>query len=192
VKWAFAGVRSLYDDGSNKPEDVTRDYYLSLDERFREAPVLTIYGGKITTYRRLAEAALERLKHFFYRMRPPWTGRVPLPGGDFAWDAFEAEVEKVQQNWPFLEADQAGRLVQAYGTRLARILGAAKSWNDLGMRFGADLTEVEVRYLMQHEFAETADDILWRRTKLGLHASDEEKEALGRFMATAAGSVASA
>jgi glycerol-3-phosphate dehydrogenase len=192
VKWAFAGVRSLYDDGSNKPEDVTRDYYLSLDERFREAPVMTIYGGKITTYRRLSEAVLERLKHFFYRMRPRWTGRVPLPGGDFAWDAFEAEVAKAQQNWPFLDADQAGRLVQAYGTRLARILGTAQSWSDLGTRFGAGLTEAEVRYLMQYEWAETADDILWRRTKLGLQASDDEKEALGRFMLTAAGSVASA
>jgi glycerol-3-phosphate dehydrogenase len=186
VKWAFAGVRSLYDDGSKKPEDVTRDYHLTLDERFREAPVLTVYGGKITTYRRLAEAVLDRLRHF-YHPRPAWTARAALPGGDFAWDALDAQVAKAQQAWPFLEADHARRLVQAYGTRIDRVLGAAKSAEDLGVHFGADLTEAEVRYLMRHEWAESADDVLWRRTKLGLRVSDEQKETLGRFMAGAQG-----
>jgi glycerol-3-phosphate dehydrogenase len=182
VKWAFAGVRSLYDDGSKKPEDVTRDYHLALDERFREAPVLTIYGGKITTYRLLAGAVMERLRHFFHP-RPPWTARAPLPGGDFAWEALDEQVAKAKQTWPFLEKDHAWRLVQAYGTRIDRVLGAAKSTEELGTRFGADLTEAEVRYLMQHEWAESADDVLWRRSKLGLLFSDEQKEALGRFMA---------
>ncbi|MEA2983976.1 MAG: glycerol-3-phosphate dehydrogenase [Alphaproteobacteria bacterium] len=182
VKWAFAGVRSLYDDGSKKPEDVTRDYHLALDKRSREAPVLTVYGGKITTYRRLAEAVLERLRRFF-RAPPAWTKGTPLPGGDFAWDALEGQVAKAQQTWPFLEEDHARRLVQAYGTRIDRVLGAAKSAEELGTRFGADLTEAEVRYLMQHEWAESADDVLWRRSKLGLLFSDEQKEALGRFMA---------
>ena len=182
VKWAFAGVRSLYDDGSRKPEDVTRDYHLTLDEGFREAPVLTVYGGKITTYRRLAEAVMKRLGHFFHS-RPAWTGRVPLPGGDFAWDALDAQVAKAQQTWPFLEQDHARRLVQAYGTRIERVLGAANSVEDLGLSFGADLSEAEVRYLMQHEWAESADDVLWRRSKLGLLFSDRQKETLGRFMA---------
>jgi glycerol-3-phosphate dehydrogenase len=182
VKWAFAGVRSLYDDGSKKPEDVTRDYHLALDKRSREAPVLTVYGGKITTYRRLAEAVLEQLRRFF-RAPPAWTKGTPLPGGDFAWDALEGQVAKAQQTWPFLEEDHARRLVQAYGTRIDRVLGAAKSAEELGTRFGADLTEAEVRYLMQHEWAESADDVLWRRSKLGLLFSDEQKEALGRFMA---------
>ena len=184
IKWAYAGVRSLYDDGSKKPEDVTRDYHLTLDERFREAPVLTVYGGKITTYRRLAEAVWERLRHF-YHTRPAWTGRAPLPGGDFAWDALDAVVAEAQQTWPFLEADQAQRLVHTYGTRIDRVLGAAGNAGDLGVAFGAGLTEAEVRYLMQHEWAETADDVLWRRTKLGLRVSDEQKEALSRFMAAA-------
>src|SRR5829696_1639269 len=112
VKWAFAGVRSLYDNGSKKPEDVTRDYHLAVDERLREAPVLTVYGGKITTYRRLAEAVLDRLRHFFH-LRPAWTERKPLPGGDFAWDALEAQVATAQQTWPFLEENHARRLVQA-------------------------------------------------------------------------------
>jgi glycerol-3-phosphate dehydrogenase len=186
VKWAFAGVRSLYDDGARKPEDVTRDYHLTLDERFREAPLLTIYGGKITTYRRLAEAVLARLRHFFHP-RPAWTARVPLPGGDFAWDAFAGRVAQAQQTWPFLPPDHAGRLVRAYGTRIDRVLGMAKTQQDLGVRFGADLTEAEVRYLMQQEWAQTADDVLWRRTKLGLRLSPAEKEALAGFMAVAQG-----
>jgi glycerol-3-phosphate dehydrogenase len=191
VKWAFAGVRSLYDDGSKKPEDVTRDYHLTLDERFREAPVLTVYGGKITTYRRLAEAVLARLRHFFHP-RPDWTGRAPLPGGDFAWDALDAEVARAQQAWPFLEDDHARRLVQAYGTRIERVLGPAKSCEDLGTRFGADLTEAEVHYLMQHEWAQSADDVLWRRSKLGLKFSAEQKEALEGFMAAGRAQVARA
>jgi glycerol-3-phosphate dehydrogenase len=186
VKWAFAGVRSLYDDGSKKPEDVTRDYHLALDERFREAPVLTVYGGKITTYRRLAEAVLAQLRHFFH-LRAAWTGRVPLPGGDFAWDALDVQVAQAQQTWPFLEADHARRLVQAYGTRISRVLGSAKNLEELGTRFGANLTEAEVRYLMQHEWAESADDMLWRRSKLGLQFSGTEKEALVRFVAAAQG-----
>jgi len=186
VKWAFAGVRSLYDDGSRKPEDVTRDYHLTLDERFREAPLLTVYGGKITTYRRLAEAVLARLRHFFHP-RPAWTGEVPLPGGDFAWNALDAQVTQAQQAWPFLEEPHARRLVQAYGTRIDRVLGTAKGWDDLGIRFGADLTEAEVRYLTRHEWAENADDVLWRRSKLGLKFSEAEKETLGRFMAAGQG-----
>ena len=182
IKWAYAGVRSLYDDGSRKPEDVTRDYHLALDERFREAPVLTVYGGKITTYRRLAEAVMDRLRHF-YHPRPAWTARVPLPGGDFAWDALDAQVAKVQETWPFLEPGDARRLVEAYGTRVDHVLGAATRAEDLGARFGAGLTEAEVRYLMQHEWAESADDVLWRRTKLGLKVSEPEQAELGRYMA---------
>jgi glycerol-3-phosphate dehydrogenase len=182
VKYAFAGVRSLYDDGSRKPEDVTRDYHLALDDRSRQAPVLTVYGGKITTYRRLAEAALERLRRYL-RLDPAWTGGIPLPGGDFAWNAFEAQVKLALQTWPFLEEAHARRLVQAYGTRIDRVLGAAKSIDDLGTRFGGDLTEAEVRYLMQNEWAESAEDVLWRRSKLGLLFSEAEQEELGRFMA---------
>ena len=189
VKWAFAGVRSLYDDGSRKPEDVTRDYHLALDERFREAPVLTVYGGKITTYRRLAEAVLKRLSHFF-QAQPAWTAKAPLPGGDFSYDEFDSRVAQARQTWPFLDDDHARRLVHAYGTRIDRVLGVAKNLEDLGTRFGADLTEAEVRYLVRHEWARTADDILWRRTKLGIRLSTGETEALARFMAASVGAVA--
>jgi glycerol-3-phosphate dehydrogenase len=179
---AYAGVRSLYDDGSRRPEDVTRDYHLALDKRFGHAPVLTVYGGKITTYRRLAESAMKTLAGFFPPNRP-WTMRVPLPGGDFPYNGVEAQVAQACRTWPFLEEAHALRLVRAYGTRIGDILGTADSYAALGTRFGADLTEAEVRYLMTKEFAVEADDVLWRRSKLGLRFSDVERAALQRFMA---------
>lgn len=185
VVWAFAGVRSLYDDGARKPQDIGRDYVLTLDERRGEAPLLTIYGGKITTYRRLAEATLARLAHFFPRTRP-WTAHSPLPGGDFVYDGIETLIERTQRSWRFLTADHARRLVHAYGTRVERVLAKATSLDDLGQRFGADLTAAEVRYLMTKEYAQTADDVLWRRSKLGLRLSDVQRAALDRFMAEVA------
>jgi glycerol-3-phosphate dehydrogenase len=179
---AFAGVRSLYDDGSKRPEDVTRDYHLDFDKSFGNAPLLTIYGGKITTYRKLAEAAMKTLGDVF----PPshaWTARVPLPGGNFPYNGVDAQVAQARRNWPFLEERHALRLVRAYGTRIGDILGKADSFGALGTRFAADLTETEVRYLMTREWAVDADDVLWRRSKLGLRVSEVEKAALQRFMA---------
>lgn len=181
VVWAFAGVRSLYDDGSQRPEDVTRDYVLVLDERYGTAPLLSIYGGKITTYRRLAEQALARLAHFFdFRQR--FSSTVPLPGGDFLWDGIETRVAQTLRAWPFLQEQEARRLVRAYGTRIDRLMRAATRREDIGPFFGP-LSAAEVRYLMHQEFAVTADDVLWRRSKLGLTLSAAEKEALARFMA---------
>jgi glycerol-3-phosphate dehydrogenase len=188
VVWAYAGVRSLYDDGARKPQDIGRDYALVLDERFGEAPMLTVYGGKITTYRRLAEDVLARLAHFFPRSRP-WTAPSPLPGGDFLYDGVETLIERTQRNWRFLTAEHARRLVRAYGTRVDRVLGEAKGLDDLGTRFGANLTVAEVRYLMTKEWAYTADDVLWRRSKLGLRFTKTETEALDRFMAGQGGGV---
>jgi glycerol-3-phosphate dehydrogenase len=183
VVWAFAGVRSLYDTsrGRNTPENVTRDYKLVLDKRRRLAPLLTVYGGKITTFRRLAEDALSRLSRFF-QLGERWTATSPLPGGDFRWDAIGAKVAQAQQSWPFLDEPEARRMVGAYGTRLDRVLGDAKRREDLGSFFGP-LSAAEVRYLMKHEWARTADDVLWRRSKLGLRLGSGEKEALARFMA---------
>jgi len=184
VVWTFAGVRALYDDGAGKAQDIGRDYGLILDERFGEAPILTVYGGKLTTYRRLAEDVLARLAHFFPRARP-WTADSPLPGGDFVYDGVETLVERTQRTWRFLPADHARRLVGAYGTRVERVLGNATRLDDLGMRFGADLTAAEVRYLMTAEWAQTADDVLWRRSKLGLRFSPAQVAMLDRFMAAA-------
>jgi glycerol-3-phosphate dehydrogenase len=182
VVWAYAGVRSLYDDGAGKPEDIGRDYTLMLDERYGEAPLLTVYGGKITTYRRLAEDAMGKLAHFFPRSKP-WTAQSTLPGGDFLYDGISTLIERTQERWKFLTGNHARRLVSAYGTRVNRVLGSAKSLDDLGMRLGADLTAAEVRYLMSEEWAQTADDVLWRRSKLGLRFSDAQRADLDRFMA---------
>jgi glycerol-3-phosphate dehydrogenase len=184
VVWAYAGVRALYDDGARKPQDIGRDYTLILDERFGEAPLLTVYGGKITTHRRLAEDALARLSHFFPHSRP-WTAASHLPGGDFVYDGVDTLVERTLRTWPFLTADHARRLVRAYGTRVDRVLGTAAKSDDLGIRFGADLTATEVRYLMTKEWARTADDVLWRRSKLGLRLTALQITALEQFMAGA-------
>ena len=184
VVWAFAGVRSLYDDGARKAQDVGRDYELILDKRYGEAPLLTVYGGKITTYRRLAEQVLARLRHFFPHSRP-WTAQSHLPGGDFVYDGLETLVERTLRTWPFLRAEHARRLVRAYGSRVERVLENISRLEDLGTCFGADLTAAEVRYLMHKEWARTADDVLWRRSKLGLRFSAEQAAALERFMAEA-------
>ena len=181
VRWAFAGVRALYDDGAGRPEDVTRDYHLVLDEKFREAPLLTLYGGKITTYRRVAEAALARIAKFF-QLRAPWTATAPLPGGDLAWDGIAVFADEARRRWPFLEEREAMRLARAYGTRLERVLGNAANRAALGPWFGA-LSAVETRYLMDNEWARSAEDVLWRRSKLGLVLTAAEKAALAEFMA---------
>jgi glycerol-3-phosphate dehydrogenase len=186
VVWAFAGVRSLYDDGSARPQDTMRDYVLDLDEEAGCAPLLTVYGGKLTTYRRLAEAALASLARVL-GAKPPWTKGSHLPGGDLAVDGLPGLVSEACRSWPFLTEPQAQRLVAAYGTRIDRILGPAKRIADLGPSLGADLTGAEVRYLMDHEWARTADDVLWRRSKLGLRVSAGERVELAKFMADAIG-----
>jgi glycerol-3-phosphate dehydrogenase len=184
VVWSFAGVRSLHDDGAKRAQNVSRDYVLTLDER--EAPLLTVYGGKITTYRRLAEQALDRLAHLF-EAGPAWTRDSRLPGGEFPWDGIERLVADTRRARPFLSEAHAWRLVRAYGTRVDRVLGPARSLEELGPWLGADLTGAEVRYLMEREWAQTEDDLLWRRTKLGLRFSPEERERLAKFMAAMVG-----
>ncbi|GLH78805.1 glycerol-3-phosphate dehydrogenase [Bradyrhizobium sp. SSBR45G] len=157
---------------------------VSLDAGRRKAPLLTMCGGDVTTVRRRAEQAVSQLARF-YPMSSRWTAGAPLPGGDFDWDRFEDFVDDVRERWRFLGEAEARRLVGAYGTRLADILGDAGSRADLGLAFGAQLTEAEVRYLMTKEWARFPEDVLWRRTKLGLTVSAAEREALTTFMATA-------
>jgi glycerol-3-phosphate dehydrogenase len=187
--WSFSGVRALYDDGADKPEDVTRDYELVLDEKLGEAPLLTIYGGKITTHRKLAEAAMEKIGIFF-EGRPPWTAGSALPGGDFPADGFYELVAEIIARWPFLSEPHARRLVRAYGRRAERILGDAQSMDDLGARFTGDLTGAELRHLVENEWAQTAEDVLWRRSKLGLKATAEERTAISQFIASLSGQAA--
>jgi glycerol-3-phosphate dehydrogenase len=181
VVWTFAGVRPLRDDGASKAQEATRDYVLELSGK---PPVLSVFGGKITTFRRLAEAAMQRLTHYFPGMRPRWTASATLPGGDFPWDGFTTLRDGLLQRWPFLPDVTATRLARAYGTRAEVLLDGAQSWTDLGPVFGADLTRREVDWLVETEWARTADDILWRRSKLGLRFTPAEVSALARHSPT--------
>jgi len=181
VVWSYAGVRSLYDDGVSDPEAVTRDYVLSLDAAEGLPPLLTVFGGKITTFRRLADAAVEKLAPHVRTPRP-WSSASPLPGGGFAIDAAPALTESLRADFPFLTPTHAARLTRAYGTRAFLMLDGCDTASDLGACFGADLTEREAAYLMAHEWAETAADVVWRRSKLGLRMTADEVAALDGWM----------
>ena len=184
VVWTYSGVRPLYDDGASEAKAATRDYVFELDTP-GGTPLLSIYGGKITTYRRLAEEALERLDPYLRsaRARKGWTAKAPLPGGDMDVSAVPALAAELVRLYPFLSPSHANRLAHAYGTRAAKMLGNAKSIADLGQSFGASLTESEVRYLMSSEWARTAEDIVWRRSKLGLRLSASEIAAVDDWIA---------
>jgi len=189
VVWSYSGVRPLYDDGASKAQEATRDYVLKLDRDGDLPPLINIFGGKITTYRRLAEAMMEKIGEAIGAKGRPWTAGATLPGGDFDAEGFDEEVARLSQAYPFLKAPHARRLVRLYGTRARRLLGTARSTEDLGGRFGADLYAAEVDYLMAEEWAQTAEDVLWRRTKLGLKVGQEEAAALDRFMTARKGGV---
>lgn len=183
VVWAYSGVRALYDDGAGSAQDTTRDYVLKLDDGARRPPLLSVFGGKITTYRRLAEHALDMLKPYLTDADPDsWTALKPLPGGDFAPDRHEELAWDMCRRHSWLDDRMASRLVAAYGTRAERVIGGARRMRDLGTVFGADLTEAELHYLMTREWARTAEDVLWRRSKLGLYFSAAEVAALDAHM----------
>src|SRR5689334_11242919 len=152
------------------------------DFRRNKAPLITLFGGDVTTSRLRAERAVSELTRF-YSMSPRWTATAPLPGGDFAWERFDWEVVAARERWPFLAEGQAQRLVGAYGRRVADILGEAKKREDLGRTFGPELTQAELRHLMKKEWARFPDDVLWRRSKLGLTMPPEDRDALVAFMA---------
>ena len=187
VLWSYSGVRSLYDDGASAAQEATRDYVLKLDGSQEAPALLSIFGGKITTYRRLAEAALALLSRYLPPARRPagWTALQPLPGGNFSTDGFEALVVKTAAQYSFLPSETVRRLVRAYGSRAEALLGAAKTQSDLGRTFGADLTEAEVLYLARNEWAMTAVDVVWRRSKLGLRMSEAEVEGVDAYLRTA-------
>jgi len=166
-----------------------RDGAMTFDARRRKAPLLTVFGGDVTTSRLRAERAVSKLTPF-YPMSPRWTAKAALPGGDFAWARFDTEVDRARERWRFLGEAEARRLVGAYGSRLADVLGEARDRADLGPAFGPELTGAEVRYLMTREWARFPDDILWRRSKLGLTMAPADREALTAYMtkATSGGS----
>lgn len=183
VVWTYSGVRPLYDDGASSATQATRDYVLRLETS--GAPLLNVFGGKITTYRRLAESALTKLAPFFPGKRGEWTARVPLPGGDFPHDGFDDLVARLRAAHPYLPEGHARRLCRAYGTEAFPLLDGARALPDLGQDFGATLTGAEVNWLMTREYARRAEDVVWRRTKLGLRMTEDQITALDRYMAGA-------
>jgi glycerol-3-phosphate dehydrogenase len=183
VVWSYSGVRPLYDDGSADPSAVTRDYVLKVDaSEGGSAPVLSIFGGKITTYRRLAEAALSELKPFFPEMKGEWTRGEPLPGGDMPRGGLVAYERELAARYPLLPAHLMSALIRRHGTRAPRILGEAKTVEELGRFFGDTLYAAEVDYLVAQEWARGAEDVLWRRTKCGLHLGAPQRDSVAAYL----------
>ncbi|PJE37954.1 glycerol-3-phosphate dehydrogenase [Pseudooceanicola lipolyticus] len=186
ILWSYSGVRPLYNDGAGSATAATRDYVLKLDVA-DGLPALNVFGGKITTYRKLAEAAMAKLAPYCAAAKGPWTAGAALPGGDFAVAEVDRMTADLRRDYPFLDAAWARRLFRAYGTEARVLLGQARSAAELGRDFGATLSEREVRWLMEREFARRAEDVAWRRSKLGLRMSAEQMAALDSWMQGAAG-----
>ncbi len=182
IVWSYAGARPLYDDAKGSASAVTRDYVFDLDAPEEGAPLLSVFGGKLTTYRKLAEHALEKLQPVMGFKAGPWTARSPLPGGDIENADFEAFLKDVRKRWNWLPPALARRYTRAYGTRIERLLGTAEDLKGLGEHFGDDLYEAEVAYLMRAEWALTDEDILWRRSKLGLHVGEKTAARLASWL----------
>ncbi|WP_415715392.1 glycerol-3-phosphate dehydrogenase [Roseibium sp.] len=182
VVHTYSGVRPLYDDGAKDAKAATRDYVLELDAGEGKPAVLSVFGGKITTYRKLAEEVLSKLEPHLPFKRGVWTALAPLPGGDFRLDEFDAQVSALEKDYPFLDKVFATRLIRLYGTDSRKILAGAKEASDLGRCFGYNLYEAEVKWLIHREWARTAEDVLWRRSKLGLRLNKREAGELDAFM----------
>ena len=182
VVWSYAGTRPLWDDASSEAAAVTRDYVLDVDAPPNAAPVLSVFGGKITTYRRLAEHALKKLDAHLGPMGKPWTENAPLPGGDIPDGDVERFIADVCRRWPFLGPTHARRLAHAYGTRISRLLAGVESRASLGEDFGGGLTRTEVDFLIREEWALSTEDLYWRHTKAGLYASPEDERRLTAYL----------
>jgi len=180
----FSGVRPLFDDGKGNPSAVTRDYVFDLDDK-QGAPLLNIFGGKITTYRELAERGVQKLAPFFPDMGRDWTHRDALPGGDMPRADYESFAEEMKARHPWMPRDLRRHYGRLYGTRVAMIVGDAVSLAGLGRHFGGQLYEAEARYLVRHEWAQSAEDVLWRRTKHRLHLSPEQQRAFAEWFGRA-------
>jgi glycerol-3-phosphate dehydrogenase len=175
IVWTYAGVRPLFDDARGSASAVTRDYIFDLDGGGEKAPLLSIFGGKLTTYRKLAEHAMDRLAPLLGCRTGDWTAGAPLPGGDLPGGDFGAFLTAFRAEHPWLPQPLATRLARAYGSRAERIVSGRQGLNDLGQNLGGDLYEAELDYLVAQEWALTADDVLWRRSKLGLHLDEAAK-----------------
>jgi len=178
VVWRFAGVRPLYDDGTSDPSAVTRDYTLRIDDDAGTAPVLSVFGGKITTYRHLAEQVLQRLKPYFPGLKAPWTDRAAMPGSDFGGRSREQARDAFFARHPAIPQATLRGIFRRHGTRADDVVGDGR----LGEDFGAGLTERELRYFVEHEWARTAEDVLWRRTKCGLLMTDTQRQRVAQAL----------
>lgn len=182
IVWSYSGVRPLYDDGASAAQEATRDYVLKADGDAASGAVVNVFGGKLTTSRRLAESVMEKIEDVLGKKGPAWTAKSTLPGGDFGPKSFDAEVRRLGLDYPGIPAGLLRRLMRLYGTRARSVLGEAKSEADLGTHFGADLYQREVDYLVAQEWARTAQDVLWRRTKLGLKVGAEDVARLEAYL----------
>lgn len=183
IVWSYSGVRPLFDDGASAAQEATRDYVLKVDGDATSGAVVNVFGGKLTTSRRLAESVLEKIEAVLGKKGAAWTQKSTLPGGDFGPKSFDAEVRRLGKDYPGFAPALLRRLMRLYGTRTSAILGSARSEADLGTHFGADLYGAEVDYLVASEWARTAQDVLWRRTKLGLKVSAEDVARLDAYLA---------
>jgi glycerol-3-phosphate dehydrogenase len=174
IIWHYSGVRPLIDSAAGASTELSREYHLEL-QQVEGAPILSVYGGKLTTYRTLAQRAVNQIVAFFPGHYPAWTGSAPLPGGDLPEGNFHDFLNGLNRQYPWVPPSMRERLARQYGTRIHRVLEGATSLADLGEYFGADCYEQELRYLIKDEWAQTLDDLLYRRTKLGLHLNSEEK-----------------
>jgi len=186
VVWSFAGVRPLYDDGQSDPSDVTRDYVLELEAPETGAPLLSVFGGKLTTYRRLAEAVLDELAPHLTGMGEAWTATKPLPGGDLGAEGIDGLRAELAREYPDMDAAIRDAVAVRHGGLAREVLGDARETADLGRQFGLGLTAREVDYMMAREWAETVDDVIWRRTKAGLQMGADDRSALAEHMAAQA------
>ena len=182
IVWTYSGVRPLFDDGASKAQEATRDYVLKTEGDAKTGALINVFGGKLTTHRRLSEEVVGRIEKVLGAKGKPWTKGSKLPGGEFPPREFDAQVEKLNEAYPNLTDRMLRRLARQYGTRAATLLGAARRLDDLGEVYGADLTQREVDYLVENEWARTADDILWRRTKLGLRIGVNDKQRLDAYL----------
>ncbi|MCF6232446.1 MAG: glycerol-3-phosphate dehydrogenase [Rhodobacteraceae bacterium] len=182
IVWTYSGVRPLYDDGASSASAATRDYVLSMDVS-DGAPLLSVFGGKITTYRKLAESVMAKMAAVFPEMSGEWTATAPLPGGDFPVDGVEGLTAGLMADFAFLGSEWAGRLIRTYGTQAREILGAAKSIDELGQNFGVTVTGAEIDWVVEKEWVRTTDDFLWRRTKLGLSFTAPQTAKLAEYLA---------
>jgi glycerol-3-phosphate dehydrogenase len=180
--WCYAGVRALHDDGKASPTDITRDYVLQLDHSASGAPILSVFGGKITTYRRLAEHALEKLSAVLEIPGRPWTATAPLPGAATGHFDYVEFLKSMLTRCATLPTGLVEGIVRRHGSTAIDLIGDARNVNDMGTHFGAGLTAREVDHFIDREWARTAEDVLWRRSKIGLHLSDAERAAVEDYI----------